>query len=302
MIADGLDLYHVRFVDVNGTRTRYYEAGTGAPLVLVHGGQFGSLYSLDCWSLNLLGLADLFHVYAFDRLGQGYTDNPASDGDYQFDTVMEHARGFRRSLDVPQAHIVGHSRGALVAACLALEQPTQARSLVILDTNTLAPEDPEFPSGAFYADLERRMPAGPPTPETARMEADANSYSRDHVTDDFVERMYAIARLPKTLEAGERMKSLTQGQWTPGLNMRREETLRTIEERGFSVPTLMAWGFNDPSAPLHLGLRLLDLVTPKTTRAELHVFNRAGHYSFREHVEGFNRLLAAFCLGGSTDP
>ena len=36
-------------------RTRYYEDGQGEPLVLFHGGEFGSLYTLDSWSLNLPG-------------------------------------------------------------------------------------------------------------------------------------------------------------------------------------------------------------------------------------------------------
>ncbi len=67
-----------KFRNVDGIRTRYYEAGIGEPLVLIHGGSFGSYYSADHWSLNFDGLSKHFHVYAFDKLGQGYTDNPRS--------------------------------------------------------------------------------------------------------------------------------------------------------------------------------------------------------------------------------
>ena len=62
-------------------RTRYYEAGVGDPLVLIHGGQFATVSSLDCWSRNLEALAGRFRVIAFDRLGEGFTDNPKTGAD-----------------------------------------------------------------------------------------------------------------------------------------------------------------------------------------------------------------------------
>jgi 2-hydroxy-6-oxonona-2,4-dienedioate hydrolase len=88
--ADSLDVEKLRFVDIEGARTRYYEDGDGEPLVLIHGGQFGSLYSLDSWSLNLAGLTRHFRVYALDKLGQGHTDNPRNDADYTFEALSRH--------------------------------------------------------------------------------------------------------------------------------------------------------------------------------------------------------------------
>jgi pimeloyl-ACP methyl ester carboxylesterase len=61
-LADSLDQTRVRHIEVEGVRTRYYEAGAGEPLVLLHGGHFGFIDSLDCWSLNFAGLAAEFHV------------------------------------------------------------------------------------------------------------------------------------------------------------------------------------------------------------------------------------------------
>jgi pimeloyl-ACP methyl ester carboxylesterase len=43
---------------------------------VIHGGDFASLYSLDCWSLKFESLAKTFRVIAYDKLGQGLTDNP----------------------------------------------------------------------------------------------------------------------------------------------------------------------------------------------------------------------------------
>src|SRR5688572_3544497 len=110
-IRDGLDPSKLRFVEVDGIRTRYYEDGEGETLVLFHGGDPGSLYSLDSWSLNLAALAGRFHVVAVDKLGMGYTDNPRTPLDYAPGAVLAHAQGFLDALAIDRAHLVGHSRG-----------------------------------------------------------------------------------------------------------------------------------------------------------------------------------------------
>src|SRR5262249_33530592 len=42
-----------KFVDVAGVRTRYYEAGAGEPMILVHGEGFSGHSSANVWSKNL---------------------------------------------------------------------------------------------------------------------------------------------------------------------------------------------------------------------------------------------------------
>lgn len=296
-LVDSLDQTKIRYIDVEGARTRYYETGAGEPLVLLHGGHFGFIDSLDCWSLNFAGLAEHFHVYAPDKLGQGFTDNPKREADYTFEALLRHTVGWCRALGITRAHVVGHSRGGLLVAALALEHPELAKTVLIVDSGTLAPGDPRYLQGRFYEEIEQRIPPGPPTRETVRMEPDANSYSAEHVTDDFVARYLEIARLAKTQEAQRRMKTLGDTVWTPSLQRKKEQALRMIEERGLPAPTLVVWGFNDPSAPLPLGVGLFERICARTPQAEFHVLNQAGHYCFREHPHEFNRLLHSFCLG-----
>ena len=74
--VDELDLSKIRWADVDSVRTRYYEAGQGEPLVLIHGGDFGFIDALDTSSLNLTELSNNFHVFAVDKFGQGHTDVP----------------------------------------------------------------------------------------------------------------------------------------------------------------------------------------------------------------------------------
>lgn len=294
-ISDRLDETKIKYADVDGIRTRYYEDGAGEPLVLIHGGEYSSYYSLDGWSLNLPELARSFHVYALDKLGHGYTDNPRGD-DYTFGALARHTEGFFRALGITQAHCAGHSRGGLSVAHLALEHPDLVKTAVIVDSSTTAPEDPQRPSGAFYAEVDRRIPAEASVRERVRAEPDAQAYSGEQVTEDFVARMCRIADLPKVREARGRMKALSQTVWFPSLNRARADTLRRIDESGLPVPTLVIWGFNDQAAPVVLAHRLFERICAKTPQAELHVLNGAGHYSFREQPAAFNRVLRSFCL------
>ena len=102
-----------KFVDVDGIQTRYFEAGSGETVLLVHGGNFGSPHCCDCsldWNLNFDGLAEQFHVVALDKLGQGLTAIPSNENDYTMDAVVRHTLRFMEILNLSDVHVVGHSR------------------------------------------------------------------------------------------------------------------------------------------------------------------------------------------------
>jgi 2-hydroxy-6-oxonona-2,4-dienedioate hydrolase len=295
-VADGLDRSKLKFVEIDGIRTRYYEDGAGEPLVLLHGGQFGSGYSLDAWSLVVPTLARYFHVYALDKLGQGQTGNPKND-DYTFGALLAHTYGWLQATGIRGAHLVGHSRGGLLITRLAQEHPEVAKSLVIVDSNTLAPEVEGFPSGEFYAEIARRTPPGPATRATVRMEPEAQAFSTAHITDDFTDRLLENALLPVRQESDERMKALGNAKWYPSMGRAKAEALRLIDAQGMPTPTLVIWGMNDVSAPFKLhGLALLDHILPTTPRTVVVLINETGHYVMREQPDAFVRALRGFCL------
>lgn len=298
-VRDGLDQTKLHYADVGGVRTRYYEDGAGEPLVLMSGGEFfGVLYSLDAWSLNLPELARHFHVFAIDKLGQGYTDNPRSEAEYTFEALLQHTYGLLRAVGLTGGvHLAGHSRGTLLAAALTLAHPDLVASTIIVDSSTLTPDDPRYPGMAFYTELEQRIPPGPPTRATVRVEADAQADWKDQVTDDFVERMYQITVLPQRQASQQCRDRVAPTIWMPSVARLKQATLRRIDEEGLTTRTLVFWGFNDRSAPLPLGQDLFSRIAQKTPRAEMHVLNGAGHYSYRDQYEAFNRVLTGFCLG-----
>jgi len=296
-VNDRLDPACLRFVDVDGVRTRVYEAGAGDPLVLVHGGHFGTLYALDAWSLNLEALARRHRVLAFDRLGQGHTDNPKGDSGYTFTASLAHARRTLELLGVSGAHLVGHSRGGLLVARLAMTHPELARTVTVVDSATLAPDLPGHDPDAFYRKIFAQRPPGPPTREFVRLEPEAQSFSTAHVSDDWVERLYEIARLPKTGAAAERLRALHDSLWQPDLAGHRAAAREGLRGAGLRQPALLLWGAHDPSAPVEMALPLYRLLVEGAPAAAFHAFGRAGHYVFREQPGAFEHALAGFLTG-----
>ena len=295
-IADSLDPTKLHFVDVDGVNVRYYEDGEGEPLLLFSGGEIGTLDGLDRWNLNLPGLAERFHVFCIDKLGQGHTGNPPRLDDYTFEYQLQHTHRLIETLGLTQVNIAGQSRGALLVTRLTLDDPELVKNLIIVDSATLSPENPMFPSLRWYENLFLGVPVGPPDRESVRIEMDGQAYSREQVTDDYVDRMLEVARLPKFQEAQSTMAEIRHSQWLPSVNRVRSDTVRRIDDDGIPVPTLVIWGVNDLSAPLPLGQRLFERISATTPRAEMHVLNSAGHYSYREQPAAFNRVVKSFCL------
>jgi 2-hydroxy-6-oxonona-2,4-dienedioate hydrolase len=279
---------------VNGILTRYFEFGNGRPLILIHGGHYGLYYNASCWNLNWEGLAKNFRVLALDKLGMGFTDNPHNDADYTITATVRHAKRFMEILGLNELNLVGHSRGAYVAAKIALEKADMTRSLVVADTNTLSPYDPSFDAGkTFYNKLQERDP-GTEDRESVKAEPIANSYSTQHIRGEFVEDLLRVASLPKTIDVKRKMKILYDQVFFPEMESRKIEMTRAIEAGELQTPTLVVWGFNDASAPVRRGWQLFEAISRKSSNCQFHILNKASHYAFREQPEAFNYLVENF--------
>ena len=184
-----------KFSEIGGIRTRYFEAGKGKTIVLVHGGQYGSYYNAYSWSLNFQKLSTRYHVLAFDKLGMGYTDNPVKDEDYTIGTTLKHAHDFLAAKGVKHASLIGHSRGAFLVIRLALEYPDLVAKLIVADSNTLAPPEDSMIPNDFYDRIELSAPTIE-TKMSVQREPIANSYSKKHITDDFAQQLLNVAKPP----------------------------------------------------------------------------------------------------------
>ena len=97
-----------------GRALRYYDSGSGPPLILIHG--IGG--DADEWVFCFEGLSASHRVIALDLLGFGRSDKPAIE--YSIAVFVEVLDHFLRELGIPRASLVGNSLGGWIASAFAL--------------------------------------------------------------------------------------------------------------------------------------------------------------------------------------
>lgn len=114
---------------VNGTVLHYAEAGTGEPLLLLHGG-LGTA-SLHWWR-EIPFFGEHFHVIAPDMRGYGRSSPPRAFPPDFYSRDAEDMAALLRALDAGPAHVLGWSDGAVVALVLAVHHPDLVRTLTVV--------------------------------------------------------------------------------------------------------------------------------------------------------------------------
>ena len=89
-------------------------------------------------------------------------------------------------------------------------------------------------------------------------------------------------------------QTLKTRQFIPSLSADRADTFARIRDPGMRRPTMVMWGYNDPTSLLEQGQRLYDLIASTERQAYMHILNRAGHFSMREQADNFNAVLDGF--------
>ena len=124
---------------VNGVCLRYALAGSGRPVVLVHGnGESHDLFETQIGQLAAAG----YRVYAPDSRGHGASE-PVTE--YHYADMAEDMYQFIQALGLDAPALYGHSDGGIIGLLLALRHPGALSALAISGTN-LSPAglDPAF--------------------------------------------------------------------------------------------------------------------------------------------------------------
>jgi pimeloyl-ACP methyl ester carboxylesterase len=129
------------FLDVDGIRTHYLEAGAGPTVVLLHGGEFGGCAELS-WEFTTGPLGEHFHVIAPDWLGYGHTDKIHDFGQAEARRVKHLAR-FLELKGLSNAHFIGNSMGGSVLsrALAKNSEIVSAKSLTLISGGGFAPDN-----------------------------------------------------------------------------------------------------------------------------------------------------------------
>jgi len=217
-----------QFVDVGGIRVRYARKGDAIPVVLlIHG--FGG--DLDNWLFNLDALSEQSTVVALDLPGHGQSDRTLPGLG-----LVELARFVTRFLDavdIPSAHLVGHSLGGAIAAQMALDSPDCVQSLALIGSAGLGDEiDTGYTEGFVAAQSRRDL-----KPLVERLFARPDLVTRQLLDD--------ILKYKRLDGVSELLSELGGTLFSQGKQL--EQPGRRLGETGKRV--LVVWGAEDRIIP-----------------------------------------------------
>lgn len=276
------------WMDFDGARMRYLRAGTGPPLLLLHG-LLGYSFS---WRFTMPALAPYRTIYAPDMLGAGFSDRPRIDHSMR-PTALRVIK-FAENLGITSLDLLGTSRGGAVAMCAAAEclqrGSPKIRSLILV------------------------APVNPYSSQGKQMASFAGSRFGSAVVRAVVEwmpfmypfwhgRMFGShASMPSDSLPGYRAPLCRPGLFDHGLSIVRTwgtdlEELHALLPNLGSLPTLLMWGTKDPA----VYFSSMEPLAQHFPNAERVVFRGIGHLPYEECPKEFNKELIAFLTKNRTD-
>ena len=172
--------YEDKYLDANGVKIRYIDAGKGEAIVLLHGGTS----RLESWVTPGVvdNLSKDFRVIAFDARGHGKSDSPREPAAYGRQQALDVVR-ILDSLKIQRAHIIGFSLGSSTVAQLLTLHPERFLTAVQV-------------AGAGRTPAEANDP---------RIETEASEIARDCISRSRVMRQAPAGMKPTDEEIQKRI-------------------------------------------------------------------------------------------------
>ncbi len=270
-----------RTVRVSGKDIFVAETGTGAPVVLLHGGGPGAS-GLSNYSRNVDALARRFRVIVPDLPGYGRSAKGVDRAD-PFGYLADHIRGMLDELGIDRAHLVGNSYGGACALRLALDTPQRVDKLVLMGPGGVGTTR-GLPTAGLKSLLSYYGGDGPSLQKLATFIRTYLVYDGEAVPDSLIESRYAASIDPEVvadppLQRPAGLRALWRMDFT------RDHRLTAL-----MTPTLVIWGrddkVNSPRGATMLGDRL--------PNADVLVTANTGHWVQWERADFFNTVTEAF--------
>jgi pimeloyl-ACP methyl ester carboxylesterase len=281
-------VFEVSEIELHGHRVIYRTAGSGPPVVLIH----GMLNSSRHWERVAVRLAHTHTVIAPDLIGHG--DSATPRGDYSLGAHATVIRDLLSTIGVERASIVGHSLGGGIAMVFFWQFPQRTERLALISSGGLGhgvspllrtAALPGF-SGLLAVAAHRRVLDGLWATGTRL---------RDRGRNEGVQ-LQAIARALRPLERRGAQKAFLHTLRSVidvrGQRVSAVDRLYLLER----MPTLFVWGERDRTIPLAHG-RAAHEAVPHSSFVTL---PKAAHFPHLEDPDGVAAALEEFLE--STDP
>jgi pimeloyl-ACP methyl ester carboxylesterase len=252
------------YATVPGARIFYRDTGgSGVPVIFLH----AATGSSRVWEYQIPAFtAAGYRVIAFDRRGWGRTTINSAES--QLGTAADDLLGLLDQLGLDRVHLVGTAAGAFVVLDFALSYPQRVRSLVIANSIGGVQD-------ADYLELGRRIrpPQFDALPPEFRELGPSYRAGNAAGTERWVE-LEKMSRPP--------------GPPAPPQSLRNRITFALLET--IKAPTFLVTGDADLYAPPPV----LQLFAARIKGSETSIFPEAGHSTYWEQPELFNRAVLNF--------
>jgi pimeloyl-ACP methyl ester carboxylesterase len=267
------------FVDANGIRTRYLEAGEpGAPVVLMLHGTSGSI---ENFSANIRAYAENFHVYVIDMVGSGLTDKP--DHDYLLPVYVDHVRAFLQAVNQTRVSLVGVSLGSWVASRFALAHPAMVERIVAVAPAGIWLDDDELRSTIAGIRERRSRAATSPSWENIKKIFDELILLPKNRIDDLIAIRWSIYQDPNMPRVMQQVLAMFDDDgW-----------ITEAEWRSLEKPLLLVTAPDHPDVYLKHANAIVKLAPD----ARITPIYQANHWAQFENPEAFNAVSIPFLLG-----
>lgn len=265
-----------REIEVSGLRIAYRQAGTGPPLVLLHGGMEDS----RAWIRQLEGLADEFTVLAWDAPGCGHsTDVPET---WRLADFADALSAWLHELNVGHPHVLGLSWGSSVALEFYRRHPATPASLILASAyagwaGSLSPEEVALRHASVLAAADL------PPEELSKGWPGLFSTAATH---DLIEQVMSMA--------ADNSGLVHPGGYRAIAHSMAEADLRDVLPQ-IRVPTLLLYGEMDERSPLHIAEDLCAQI-PTAVLVVIpgvgHLANVEAPATFNAHVRRFIRTVS----------
>lgn len=260
---------------VDGLETSFLEAGSGPPVVLLHGGEFGGEAEI-CWEATIPALARHFRVLAPDLLGFGRTAKVVDFVDGRMRRLRHFAR-FVELVDAASAPCVGNSMGGMLLLFdAASRKPLLSPRKIVTIAGGGALNESEHTEALFAYDGSL---------ESMRKIVDALFHDKGWAQDDaYVERRRASSMAPGAWEA------VAAARFRRPKQFQEVRAPSGIDYRNIKAETLIIAGEQDKIKPYGWWNELAD----QMDRTIVNLVPEAGHCAQLEQADTVNEMLIAF--------
>jgi pimeloyl-ACP methyl ester carboxylesterase len=267
---------------LHGNRVRYLQAGSGPPVVLVH----GITSSADTWAAAMRGLSRDHTVIAPDLLGHGASAKPR--GDYSLGAYASGVRDLLAALGHDRVTIVGHSLGGGVAMQFAYQFPERTQRLVLVSSGGLGREVNLMLRAAALPGAELVLPFLVPS-WLGRAVGGAGWVGQRlglHARPDLGEVVRGFLSLNDAETRAAFLHTLRAVIDPGGQRVSGHDRLYLASK----LPTLIVWGERDPIIPVAHAVAAHEAMPGSL----LEIFAASGHFPHMDDTVRFVEVLDEF--------